>query len=54
MAIANSSSPQGLPIGPDSALERNGFELSLKIQPKENCGFSDLAISGIVPQTGAK
>jgi hypothetical protein len=38
----------------DSPLEGDGFELSLKIQPKENCGFSGLAISGIVPQTGAK
>jgi len=38
----------------DWLLEGDGFELSLKIQPEENCGFSGLAISGIVPQTGAK
>src|SRR5260370_36910133 len=38
----------------DSPLQEDGFELSLKIQPKENCGFSGLAISGIVPQTGVK
>ncbi len=35
-------------------LERDGFELSLKIQPKENYGFLGLAISAIVPQAGAK
>ena len=38
----------------ESSLEGSDFELSLKIQPKENRGFSGLAINGIVPQTGAK
>jgi hypothetical protein len=38
----------------DSPLEGDGFELLLKIQPKENCGFPGLAIRTIVPQTGAK
>ena len=38
----------------DSPLEGNGFDLSLKIQPKDNCGFPGLAIRTIVPQTGAK
>ena len=38
----------------DSPLEGDGFELSLKIRPKENCGFRGLAINAIVPQTQAK
>jgi hypothetical protein len=38
----------------DSPVEGDGFELSLKIQPKENCGFPGLAIRTIVPQTEAK
>jgi hypothetical protein len=38
----------------DSPVEEDGFELSLEIRPEENCGFPGLAISGIVPQTGAK
>jgi hypothetical protein len=38
----------------DSPLEGDGFELSLKIRPQENCGFRSLAISTIVPQPGAK
>lgn len=33
---------------------RVGFELSLKIRLKENCGFRGLAINAIVPQTQAK
>src|ERR1700736_2473621 len=38
----------------DSPLEGDGFDLSVKIRPEENCGFRGLAISTIVPQTGAK
>jgi hypothetical protein len=38
----------------DSPLEEDGFDLSVKIRPEENCGFPGLAISTIVPQTGAK
>jgi hypothetical protein len=38
----------------DSPLEGDGFELSVKIRPEENCGFPGLAIRTIVPQTGAK
>ena|SRR5271163_2763458 len=34
--------------------EGDGFELSLKIRPEENCGFRGPANSTIVPQTGAK
>ena len=37
-----------------SPLEGDGFELSVKIRPEENCGFPGPAISAIVPQTGAK
>jgi hypothetical protein len=44
----------GTKFAMDSLLEGDGFELSLKIQAKENCGFSGLSISRIVPQTGAK
>jgi hypothetical protein len=35
-------------------IEGDGFDLSVKIRPEENCGFPGLAISTIVPQTGAK
>ena len=38
----------------DSPLEGDGFDLSVKIRPEENCGFPGLAIRAIVPQTGAK
>jgi len=43
-----------LQVAKDSPLEGDGFELSVKIRPEENCGFPGLAISAIVPQTGAK
>jgi hypothetical protein len=38
----------------DSPLKGERFDLSVKIRPEENCGFPGLAISTIVPQTGAK
>jgi hypothetical protein len=36
----------------DSALEGDGFDLSLGIQPEENCRFQGLAIRDIVPRLG--
>jgi hypothetical protein len=52
MAVSGMSKNGGFPKVFANA--GDGFELSLKIQPKENYGFSGLAISGIVPQPGAK
>ena len=51
---SNSSLARSTRFVPDCLLEGDGFDLSVKIRPEENCGFPGLAISAIVPQPRAK
>jgi len=52
--VAGAAETERVRSSPDSPLEGVGFELSPRIRPEENCDVLGLAISAIVPQTGAK